>query len=88
MNFDEFELNTDDIPEVSRDVLAENPIAQRVFTLAEEKGIKLNNYDALARIIDNLDNESLTDTKSIIIIAEIVERLITLNNMYINSDFE
>ena len=77
-----------DIPEVNTEVLSDNPIAQKVFTLAEEKGIKFNNYEALARIIDNLDNENLTDSKSIIIIAEIVERLITLNNMYISRDSE
>ena len=82
MDYEDFLRN---VPDVDQEILAENPIAQKVFMLAQDHGIKLNNYKALAKIIDGLDNESLTDAKSIIIIAELIERLINLT-ICINKD--
>lgn len=66
--------------------LEEHPLAEKIFNLARDRGIELNNYESLKKIIDQIDSEKLSDPKSIIVLAEIIERLINLNNIYVAYD--
>ena len=63
--------------------LQDHPLAEKIYNLAKDRGIDLRDYDSLKRIIDQVDTDQLSDPKAVIVIAELIERLINLNNIYI-----
>lgn len=63
--------------------LEDHPLAEKIFNLARDRGVELKDYESLKKIINQIDSDKVSDPKSIIVLAELIERLINLNNIYI-----
>lgn len=68
---------------IKEEELSNHPLAQRVFTIARNRGVELNDYSSLVKIIEQLDNEALADPKTIILLADLVERLMVWNRQIV-----
>lgn len=82
MDYNDFDNYIKDL----RSDLKDHPLAEKVFDYANSKGIIIEDFSTLIKIVEQLDNENLSDPKTIIIASEIIQSLLKLNRAYIENN--